>query len=93
MERYKEHIGWKCVLSPEEVEHSNKDFILKDNLKNWQTQSDGSAVLRVFPWTPKRYITMELFIEGLGEYGFSTVNIHKVKGIRVKGVEIVEKEW
>lgn len=88
MERHKERFGWKCVLSPAEVEHSGYPNLLSEYFKDWRVQPDGSAVLRVYPWTPGRFRTMELFIEALGESGFTTTNIYKVGGM-----EVVEREW
>ncbi len=88
MERFKTRFGWRCILSPEEVEYSEGELVLREYLRDWKLKPDRSAELIVFPWTPLRRETMEVFIEGLGQ-GFSeTVNVYQSGG-----VEIVEREF
>lgn len=88
MEREKTFLGWKCKLSPEELEAVKTEFLLKDYLKEWKVQPDGTATLRVAPWKPNSWIIMEMFMEGLREYEFQTMNVEKVGS-----VEIVEREY
>lgn len=86
MERNKEKIGWTCVLTPEELEYARNELVLRQYIDKWKVQLDNSISLRVYPWS---YWLMELFIEGLGEGGFPTVNVFESS----KGVEVIEDEY
>ncbi|MBU1085107.1 MAG: hypothetical protein ABIJ43_03425 [Candidatus Beckwithbacteria bacterium] len=88
MERQKAFLGWNCKLSPEEVRLAEEEWVLSGHVKKWKSQPDGTATLRVAPWKLGSWFTMEMFIEGLGEYMHQTINVEKVGE-----VEIVEREY
>jgi hypothetical protein len=88
MERQKAFLGWKCTLLPEEVEYAEQDLVLGSHLERWRSQPNGTATLRIAPWNSGSRFIMEMFIEGLGEGMFETINVEPVGKI-----EIVEREY
>jgi hypothetical protein len=83
MEREKIFLGWRRTLYPEEVQYSREDMILREYLGKWRVKRDGTATLRVAPWNRGSGYTMMMFIEGLGEGGFSTVDVTPVDDVEI----------
>jgi len=87
MDRYKQRFGWICKLTPEEVRYAQSEIFLKDSLRKMKSTSDGGLIFKVAPWILGSLATMELFMDGLGEAGFNTNNVH-----RVGSVEVLDQE-